>query len=151
MAEYPERLAKLLGQLRLLPDRSERIQWLVDVSDRFRSVPERIAVRPFPTSHQTPACESEAYVWAEPQPDGTLRFWFAVENPQGVSAKSLAVILDETLSGTPPEQIAAMPSDFVDEIFGRELSMGKNMGLRGMIAMVQNSARSFLAKGLKSS
>jgi cysteine desulfuration protein SufE len=140
----PERLARLLDLLDAVPDRTERVRLLIDVADRFREVPERVARRPFPDSHRTPACESEVYVWAEAQADGTLKFHFAVENPQGIAAKALAVILDETLSGAPPEQVAEVSGEIVYRIFGAELSMGKSMGLTSMTAMVQNSARRHL-------
>lgn len=144
MAELPPKLAETVELLAMLPDRGERIQMLISVADRFRDVPERIAARPFPEEHKVPACESEAYVWAEPLPEGTLKFHFAVENPQGISAKAMAVILDESLSGQPPAEVARISGDVVYEIFGRELSMGKSMGLMGMVSMVANYARKAL-------
>ena len=137
MPDYPEKLQETVDTLALLPDRADRIQMLIDVADRFQEVPESIASRPFPEEHRVPACESEAFVWAEPQGDGTFRYHFAVENPQGVSAMALAVILGDTLSGLPPEQVAAVPSDVVYEVFGKELSMGKSMGLMGMVCKLQ--------------
>ncbi len=90
-----------------------------------------------------PACESEAFVWGETRPDGTLDFHFAVENPQGISAKAMAAILKDTLSGQPPEQVAAVPQDVVYKVFGTELSMGKSMGLMGMVHMVRTYARKY--------
>ena len=92
MPEMPDKLAHALEALSLVSDRTERIQMLIDIAERFREVPPRLASRPFPPEHQVPACESEAYVWGEPRPDGTLDFHFAVENPQGISARALAVI-----------------------------------------------------------
>jgi cysteine desulfuration protein SufE len=74
-----------------------------------------------------------------------LDFHFAVENPQGISAKALAVLLGDTLSGAPPEQVAAVPQDIVYQVFGSELSMGKSMGLMGMVSMVANLAKKQLA------
>jgi cysteine desulfuration protein SufE len=141
----PPKLEETLELLDLVPDRAERIQVLIDIADRFEAVPERIARRPYAAEHQVPACESEAYVWGERRADGTLDFYFAVENPQGISAKSLAVILDEGLSGAPLEQVAAVPDDLIYRIFGRELSMGKSMGLMGMVTMVTSTARKALA------
>jgi cysteine desulfuration protein SufE len=146
MPDYPERLQETVELLALLPDRSDRIQLLIDYADRFREVPERIARRPYSEEHKVPACESEAYVWAEERPDGTLQFHFAVENPQGLSAKSLAVILDQALSGAPPEEVARVPREVVYDLFGRELSMGKSMGLMGMVSMVQTSAKKLLER-----
>lgn len=137
----PAKLADLLATLDLLPDRADRIQLLIDVAERFRGVPEEVAARPYPEAHRVPGCESEAFVWAEPLGDGTFRYRFAVENPQGISAKALAVILEETLSGAPPEEVARVPPDLIYRIFGPELSMGKSMGLMGMIQKVQGETR----------
>ncbi|MBW8874988.1 MAG: SufE family protein [Acidobacteria bacterium] len=137
----PEKLTQTLDLLGSVPDRTERIQLLIDIAGRFEEVPPRLAQRPFPEEAQVPACESEAYVFPEPRPDGTLDFHFAVENPQGISAKAMAVILDDTLSGAPLEQVAEVPTDIVYKVFGRELSMGKSMGLMGMVGMVANLAK----------
>jgi cysteine desulfuration protein SufE len=136
----PDRLERLLATLEAL-DRGDRIEILVDVARRFRRVPERIAVRPYPKEHLVPGCESEAYVWAEPRPDGTLTYHFAVENPQGISAMALAAILGGSLSGVSLDEVVAVPADVVYRIFGRELSMGKSLGLMGMVNMVRTAAR----------
>ena len=141
---YPPKLTELIDTLGLMPDRLARIDLLIDVADRFREVPEHIARRPFSKDHQVPACESEAYLWAEKTDDGRLKFHFAVENPQGISAKAMAVILDESLSGAALEEIAEISGDVVYEVFGRELSMGKSMGLMGMVSMIQTSAKKLL-------
>jgi cysteine desulfuration protein SufE len=141
MPEIPEKLANTLDTLDLITDRSERIQLLIDIAERFKDVPPRIAQRPFLEECRVPACESEAYVWGEPRPDGTLDFHFAVENPQGISARAMAVILGDSLSGAPLDQVAAVPQDIVYRVFGRELSMGKSMGLMGMVSMINSLAR----------
>lgn len=131
-----------------IDDRSERIQLLIDIAERFKRVlvPERLATRPYPKDKLVPGCESQAYVWAEELPDKTLKFYFAVENPQGISAMATSVIFDDTLSGAPPEQILRVPKDVIYAIFGNELSMGKSMGLMGILAMVQNYARQQMAR-----
>lgn len=143
----PEKLTELVELLGMVPDRSERIQMLIDTAGRFREVPPEVARRPFSEDHRVPACESEAFVWAVPRDDGTLKYHFAVENPQGISARAMAVILDETLSGQPLDQVAAVRQDVVYDVFGRELSMGKSMGLMGMVAMVVTQAKKARAAG----
>ncbi|MFB3813161.1 MAG: SufE family protein [Terriglobales bacterium] len=140
MKPLPEKLENLIAGLEAL-DRGDRIEMLVDMAGRFRRVPERIARRPYPAEHRVPACESEAYVWAEPRPDGTLTYYFAVENPQGISAMALAAILGHALSGAPLEEVAEVPGDVIYRIFGRELSMGKSLGLMGIVDMVRLAAR----------
>lgn len=137
----PIKLEELLNELSSY-DEGTRFDLLVEYAERFESVPESIAKRPFSKEHLVPGCESEAYVWVTPAPDGTLKFHFAVENPQGISAKALAVILDETLSGERAENIMKVPEEMVHTLFGRTLSMGKGQGLMGMVAMVKYLARS---------
>lgn len=141
MADYPEPIQDALDTLDLFDDRADRIQALISYSDRYEPVPEEVAPKPYPESHRVKGCESEVFVWGIPQADGTLKYHFAVENPQGVSAMALAVILDQGLSGRPLEEVAAIPCDLVYEIFGNELSMGKSMGLMGMVNSVTGLAK----------
>ncbi|HWR36789.1 MAG TPA: SufE family protein [Clostridia bacterium] len=143
MKQLPERFETLLDALESL-DRTDRMQMLVDIAGQFRRVPASIAERPYPVERRVPGCESEAYVWARPGSGGTLDYYFAVENPQGISAMALASILGDSLSGIPPEEIVTIPADVVYRIFGRELSMGKSLGLMGMVNMVRAIAHQHL-------
>jgi cysteine desulfuration protein SufE len=140
-SNYPSELAELVEDFTTISDRGERTEMLIEWADQFEPVPERIAVRPFGDDHKVPACESEAYVWAEDQADGSLNYYFAVENPQGLSAMAMAAILARTASGQPPDKVAAISSEIVHTLFGSEISMGKGQGLMGMVSMVQNLAR----------
>ncbi len=124
-------------------DRARRIQMLIDISESYKLVPPEIAAPPYPEERKVPACESDAHVWAVDQ-DGALKYYFSVGNPQGVSAKATAAIIDRTCSGAPLEQIAAIPNDIIYEIFGEELSIGKNLGLTNMLAMCKHEAKSRL-------
>jgi cysteine desulfuration protein SufE len=137
---YPPKLQHLLETFDLFPDPADRTGMLLGYSDQFREVPPAIARRPFPKSHQVPQCESDAYVWAMKQPDGTLTLHFAVENPSGVSARALATILERTLSGLNPEDIAKVDCGIVERIFRQNISMGKGMGLMAMVEAVRTLA-----------
>ncbi len=131
-------------------DRTERIDMLIEYADRFQEVPVEVAERPFSEANHVQKCESDAYVWAEDLPDGTLKYYFAVENPQGISAKAWSVIMDETMSGAPLETVAGTPCDVVFTVFGKEVSMGKGMGLMGITDMVTAYAKQRLkAQGKK--
>ncbi len=141
MRALPKKLADLLDALALFPDPAERANLLLSYADQFREVPPSVATRPFPKSHQVPQCESDAYVWANLLPDGTLKLYFAVESPAGVSAKALAAILDKTLSGLKPDDIASVPPDIVEQIFRQHISMGKGLGLMSMVQAVRALAK----------
>ena len=141
MTTGPAALAELVDALAIFSDPGERAAVLIDYADRFEEVPPSVATRPFPSSHQVPHCESDAYVWAVKRPDGTLKLYFAVENPAGVSAKALAAILDRTLSGLRPEDIEQVSPDIVEQIFRQNISMGKGLGLMSMVQAVRALAR----------
>ncbi len=138
---YPAKLQQLLETFDLFPDPADRTGMLLSYSDQFREVSSEVAQRPFPKSHQVPQCESDAYVWAVRQPGGTLKLHFAVENPSGVSARALAAILDKTLSGLTPAEIARIDSGIVERIFRQNISMGKGMGLMSMVEAVRTLAK----------
>ena len=137
---YPAKLQAVIDTFAMF-DTADRTNMLLSYADQFREVPAEIASRPFDGSHQIPQCESDAYAWAMKQPDGTLKLWFAVENPSGVSAKALAAILDKTLSGLQPEEIAQVDSAIVEKLFRQNISMGKGMGLMSMVEAVRALAR----------
>lgn len=144
-AAPPPAFAELLEEMALL-DRAERMEYLIEYADRFVNVPERIATRPYPEERRVKRCESQAYVWVEDAGPDAQRYHFAVENPQGVSAKSFCAILDETVSGAPLGQVAAIPGDAVFAIYGREISMGKGEGLLGILEAVRGFAREAAAR-----
>ncbi len=143
--EIPSKLGAYVEMFRDM-ERAERINALIDLGSTFKDVPPAVAERPFPEERRIPNCESEAFVFWQERPDGTLKYYFAVENPQGISAKATAVLLDKSLSGAPLEQIIRVPADVIYEIFGRELSMGKNMGLTGMVNACKAAAAATLAR-----
>ena len=136
----PEKLQQLIDTFQMF-DPHDRTSMLLGYADQFKEVPPSVATRPFPESHHIPQCESDAYAWALKQPDGTLKLYFAVENPSGVSAKALAAILDKTLSGLPASEIATVDSGIVEKIFRQNISMGKGMGLMSMVNAVQALAK----------
>ena len=139
-----DKLDDLQETLDMFADPSSRADLLIGFSDQFKEVPAEVATRPFPKSHQVPQCESEAYVWARVQPDRTLKLHFAVENPSGVSARALAVILDRIYSGQPAEDVFSLDPGIVERVFRQNISMGKGLGLKSMVLSVQALTRDAL-------
>lgn len=140
-SKLPGGLEEVLDTMDLLEDRSDRIQMLIDVAAGYVEVPPEVAERPFDEAHRVPGCESEAFVWATTRDDGTLDYHFAVENPQGISARAMSALLRQHASGAPREAVAALDDELVFALFGRELSMGKTMGLTGIVRTVSDYAR----------
>jgi cysteine desulfuration protein SufE len=141
----PPTLQAVLDTFALFSDPADRTNLLLDYADQFHEVPPVVAARPFGAEHRIPHCESDAYAWAIKQPGGTLKLYFAVENPSGVSAKALASILDRSLSGLTPGEIASVSPDIVEQIFRQNISMGKGLGLMSMVEAVRTLARRAMA------
>ena len=141
---YPAELNDVLELFRTADDPTVRADLLIDFATRFTAPEPEIAVRPYLKEQQVPGCESEVYIFPKGLPDGSIDFQFAVENPQGVSAKGLAVILRESLRHVPLETVVGLESEMVYIIFGQSLSMGKGRGLMGMVNMVKSIAREHL-------
>ncbi|GAB1421993.1 hypothetical protein MASR2M15_21990 [Anaerolineales bacterium] len=141
--QYPKQLKETLEDFSLIANRLERQEYLISLADQFDGVkvPETIASQPYDEDHRVKACESDAYVWAVEQEDGTLAYYFDVLNPQGLSAMAVGVILGEACSGAPLESVAAIDNELIFELFGKNISMGKGQGLMGMVDMVTFEAK----------
>ena len=140
MDDHPSRLNELIEDFKLIESRNDRMDMLIYYADEFMEVSDNIVARPYPEENRVPSCESGAFVFSELDKNGKIHFYFAVENPQGISAKAMAVIIDKTLSGESPEIVAKIREEIVYDFFGTNLSMGRNMGLTSMIAVIRNHA-----------
>jgi cysteine desulfuration protein SufE len=140
-SQVPEQLREVLEAFAESP--ADRNAMLIEYSDQFTGVPERVAQRPYPASARVPHCESDSYVFAEALDGGQrIQYYFAVENPFGVSARALSAVLDSTINGLPAEEIARMPiDDLVPTLFGPHISMGKGQGLLGIASVVKALAQ----------
>lgn len=133
-------LKELVAEVESTDDRLMRSEILIDLSKQFSEVPAHIAQRPFPENQKSPACQSDAYVWVKRADDGALIPYFAVENPQGLSAKALAAVLTKTCTGMNREEMMLVEENIVHRLFGPTISMGKGEGLMGIIRKMKQLA-----------
>lgn len=141
MANYPEKLQEYIDDFGFITSRDERADYLIQISDEFKRVPEDIASQPYDEANRVVGCESDAFVWAVDREDGTLDFYFDVLNPQGLSAMAMSAILDQACSGAPLENVAAIDGEVIFTFFGRDVSMGKGRGLSGIVNTVVYEAK----------
>lgn len=139
-AAIPEKLKSILDEINSLEDYQSRMDYLIELGESFEEVRPEIATRPFSMNNKVPACESDAYVFTSSYDGNKTQFHFAIENPHGISAKALAKILGDGLLGESNETISKIPEEIVYQVFGKDLSMGKGLGLMGMIKLVKHLA-----------
>ncbi len=144
-ASWPAPLRDLLDTLAWLSPQ-EQYALLIEHADAFEPVPASIATPPYPEANRVPHCESGAYVWTVEDPEQhRVRCYFAVENPQGLTARAMAHILQTLCAQAPAWQLAALPDDLPQRLFGSRLSMGRTLGLNGLLARVKAAARAHVA------
>lgn len=144
MKKYPIEIQEILDTINLFDTVQDKIDVLVNYAESFTEVPKSIAAHPFPQTNKVEYCESEAYVWVIKLDEGKFELYFAVDNPGGISAKALCSILQKTLSGKDAMTILSVNSDLVFELFGTKISMGKNLGLTGIIRMIHSQVKKML-------
>jgi len=133
---YPEPIQEFIENLGFMEDRADRIQALIDLSKSYKPADHP---KPYPVEHRVPGCESDVYTWVD-LADGTLNLEVVVDNPQGLSAMALAAILTEALQGKAPSTAEPLDGELVFALFGRELSMGKSLGLTNLVQQVRSQA-----------
>lgn len=131
----PPQLEQVLSDLALLSERNERIEYLISLASDF--VPFAEAPNPLPEENRVHGCESEVFAFST-APQGKIHLEFVVLNKQGLSAMALGKILQDSFNGLPLESIQSIDQDVVKEIFGKELSMGKAIGLANTVRLVKD-------------
>lgn len=139
---YPPLVQEFVDLVALSGDRTERIQTLISLSDRYDGAAASGVSRD--AERRVPGCESEVYLDSAPKGDG-IDLLYAVDNPQGVSAMALAVVLREGLAGRPLQEVLQVSENLPFDLFGAELSMGKSTGLTNMVRMAKALAQRELA------
>lgn len=138
---YPKNIQRVADYFEGISDEHKRIQTLISYSKKFKEVPEEVAARPFDAQHRVPECESDVYIWTQVDAKKKVNIHAAVENPQGLSARAFAAVLQKALKDAKVEDVEQLDNELVYKIFGKQLSMGKNMGLMGMIQMIKAQTR----------
>ena len=132
----------MLDTFAMFADPADRTNLLLGYADQFKEVPREVAARPFGRDHLVPHCESEAYVWALKQPDGTHEALLRGREPVGrVGQGAGGHPPPDRSPGSRPPRSPPITPDIVEQIFRQNISMGKGLGLMSMVQAVQALAR----------
>lgn len=130
-------LERTLGRLQRLPPELFR-QALVQYSQRLAPLPERLRALPR-EPFAVHECQTPVALYPEVV-DGRLVFWADVP-ASAPSIRALLAVLFEAFNGCPPEEIEAIPSDFVRRLMAR-LGLGaREAGLNAIVERLRRAAR----------
>lgn len=133
----PTRLVEIIEDFELSEGR-EKIEMLVDYSERMSPLPEQIAQNRN-TMEEVPECMTPVFVAAETV-DGGMRFYFDVP-PESPTVRGFASILSQGLDGASPEQVLAVPNDFFYRMgLEQVLTMQRLKGFTSILAHMKRLA-----------
>jgi cysteine desulfuration protein SufE len=136
-----DRHQQIFEDLAIIPDRHERLAAIVDRTRKL--TPFAAAERT--DRHRVTGCQSNVWLIAELQPDGTLKLRCDTDSPM---VKGLVALLCDAYNGATPAEILATEPTFIDQLeLLRDLSPTRRNGLAAVHARIKSLARSALAAG----
>ncbi len=140
MADIAQRKDALLATLKGIKDKDERLRFIVGEGKALPELPASLKLEPFLVK----GCISRA--WLVPQfKDGRLSFF---ADSEAMIVKGIIALLLKVYNDSTPQEILAMPSDFLSEAgVSEHLSMNRRSGLSNILAMIQHYAGALAAQG----
>lgn len=123
--------------------REQTMQALVDYANRFPELPDRFAALAAGEEHKVHECMTPVALFSEVD-DGTIRFYADVPR-NAPTIRALLSILMTGLNGRPPEDVLAIPPDFVSKLMRNVGLSTRERGLQAILARMKRHAREALA------
>ena len=123
--------------------REQTMQALVDYANRFPELPDRFAALASSEAYKVHECMTPVALFSEIE-DGGIRFYADVPR-NAPTIRALLTILMQALNGRPPEDVLAIPSDFVSRLMRNVGLSTRERGLQAILARMKRHAREALA------
>lgn len=119
----------------------QRYKQLLHFAGRLAPLPAELRTR----EHKVEGCVSQ--VWVVPCLGGDGRLTWRADSDSQLT-KGLAALLVEGLSGLTPEQVAAVPVSFIQDLgFAEALTPSRNNGFLNMFKLMQRRALEYCLQG----
>jgi len=132
----PPRLGEIIEEFSFCEGR-EKLELLLEYSERMPPLPEWLDRET--NMDQVHECMTPVFVHAETS-EGKMRFYFDIP-PESPTVRGYAAILGEGLAGVTPEEIIAVPNNFVQEMgLHRVLTAQRLNGIHAILAYLKQLA-----------
>lgn len=138
----PPELARVLDIFSRL-GREQTMQALVDYANRFPELPDRFAALAASEEHKVHECMTPVALFSEVD-DGRIRFYADVPR-NAPTIRALLSILMQGLNDRSPEDVLAIPPDFVSRLMRNVGLSTRERGLQAILARMKRHAREALA------
>ena len=134
----PEGLADIVDDFNAIPE-SERLNLLLEFSEDLPPLPQRLAEHP---ELLEPVVECQSPISIIVEVKGGVANIFASAPPEAPTTRGFASILIQGLSGSDPETLLGVPTDFPQSLgLSKIVSPLRLRGMTGMLARIQRQTR----------
>jgi cysteine desulfuration protein SufE len=119
-------------------DRATRLETLLDYSRKLPPLPERLEAEKAREDHRVQECQTPVYLWVEVD-QGQVHIHADVPR-ESPTVRGFISLLAKSLDGVPPEDVARIPDDLLDQLgLGEALGMTRTQGLTAILFRIKRS------------
>lgn len=119
-------------------DRTTRLETLLDYSRKLPPLPERLEQEKARGEHRVHECQTPVFLWVEVE-EGRVHIHADVPR-ESPTVRGFVSLLARSLDGSPPEAVAQVPDDLLDQLgLSETLGMTRTQGLTAILHRIKRS------------
>ena len=119
-------------------DRTARLETLLDYSRKLPPLPERLESEKSKGDHRVHECQTPVFLWVEVE-HGQVHIHADVPR-ESPTVRGFISLLARTLEGAPPEVVAQVPDDLLDQLgLSETLGMTRTQGLTAILHRIKRA------------
>jgi cysteine desulfuration protein SufE len=119
-------------------DRATRLETLLDYSRKLPPLPERLELEKARGDHRVHECQTPVFLWVEVE-DGQVHIHADVPR-ESPTVRGFVSLLARSLDGAPPEAVAKVPDDLLDQLgLSETLGMTRTQGLTAILHRIKRT------------
>ena len=119
-------------------DRSTRLETLLDYSRKLPALPPRLEGQKDQVEHRVHECQTPVFLWVEVE-DGRVHIHADVPR-ESPTVRGFISLLARSLEGAPPEEVARVPDDLLDQLgLSETLGMTRTQGLTAILHRIKRT------------
>ncbi len=119
-------------------DRNTRLETLLDYSKKLPPLPERLEAEKQLGHNRVHECQTPVFLWVEVE-HGQVHIHADVPR-ESPTVRGFVSLLARALDGAPPEDVAKVPDDLLDQLgLSETLGMTRTQGLTAILHRIKRS------------
>jgi cysteine desulfuration protein SufE len=119
-------------------DRTTRLETLLDYSRKLPPLPERLELEKTRGENRVHECQTPVFLWVEVE-EGQVHIHADVPR-ESPTVRGFVSLLAKALDGSPPEAVAQVPDDLLDQLgLSEALGMTRTQGLTAIQHRIKRS------------